>query len=57
MEGPFSFLSDFDGVWTDPGRELEAVHATVIRELARLARIEEATMLAHYQAFHLMKHG
>ena len=51
MEGPFSFLSDFDGVWTNPVRELDAVHTTVIGELARLAEIPTETMEAHYQGF------
>ena len=51
MAGPYSFLSDFDGVWTDPGRELEAVHATVVAELARLAELDPAALRAHYDGF------
>jgi len=30
-------LSDFDGVWTDPERELDAVRAEVLRRLAKLS--------------------
>jgi len=33
---PFHLVSDFDGVWTEPARELQAVHATLIQELAIL---------------------
>ncbi len=29
-------VSDFDGVWTEPAREAQAVHETVVRELARV---------------------
>lgn len=36
-------VSDFDGVWTEPAREAQAIHATVVRELARaLAEPAEA---------------
>jgi hypothetical protein len=32
---PFTLLTDFDGVWTDPRRELQAVSDFLIAELAR----------------------
>jgi len=34
---PFHLLTDFDGVWTEPERELDAVRNTLVAELARLA--------------------
>ncbi|MFQ5747927.1 MAG: hypothetical protein ACE5H3_00550 [Planctomycetota bacterium] len=34
---PFHLLTDFDGVWTEPDRELDAVRKTLVSELARLA--------------------
>ncbi|MDP6963153.1 MAG: hypothetical protein QGF46_03205, partial [Planctomycetota bacterium] len=36
MSYPFTFVSDFDGVWTNPKRELQAVHQTVQSQLRRL---------------------
>ncbi len=46
-------VSDFDGVWTEPAAEAQAVHQTVVRELARvldepIERVEER--LAGYAA-------
>jgi len=45
------FLSDFDGVWTEPTRELQAVHATVVRELARLSGRSAEDTEVLYQRF------
>lgn len=57
------FLSDFDGVWTEPTREMHAVHATVVGELARLGGVEQARMEELYASFaqevmrHPQRHG
>lgn len=48
---PLHLLSDFDGVWTEPTRELQAVHDTVIGELARLAGCDRAAMEDAYAGF------
>ena len=36
MSSPFTFVSDFDGVWTNPKRELQAVHQTVQSNLRQM---------------------
>ncbi len=36
MDSPFHLVSDFDGVWTEPARELQEVHTTLVQELAAL---------------------
>ena len=36
MSFPLTFVSDFDGVWTNPKRELQAVHQTVQTALRRM---------------------
>ncbi|MFT7517694.1 MAG: hypothetical protein ACI84O_001492, partial [Myxococcota bacterium] len=36
MSFPLTFVSDFDGVWTNPKRELQAVHANVQTSLKRM---------------------
>lgn len=51
MASPFTFLTDFDGVWTNPWRELQAVHQTVREELARLAGMATEELEAAYQDF------
>lgn len=51
MAADFTFLSDFDGVWTDPWRELQEVHLTVRRELGRLGGVSDAEMDAAYDGF------
>ncbi|MCH2101509.1 MAG: hypothetical protein MK209_06270 [Planctomycetes bacterium] len=48
---PLHLLSDFDGVWTDPARELEAVHDTVVSELARLDGVKRAEIEEVYAEF------
>lgn len=48
---PFSLLTDFDGVWTDPERELRAVAGFLIAELARLGGLEPARAAALYEGF------
>lgn len=48
---PLHLLSDFDGVWTEPTREMEAVHDTVVGELARLRGVERAEMEELYSGF------
>jgi len=55
---PLHFLSDFDGVWTEPTREMRAVHDTVVGELARLGGIKVVQMEEHYAAFahQVMRH-
>ncbi|MHC4380104.1 MAG: hypothetical protein ACYSU1_03310 [Planctomycetota bacterium] len=51
MASPFTFLTDFDGVWTNPWRELQAVHQTVREELARLAGMAPEELESAYQEF------
>lgn len=51
LVSPLHFLSDFDGVWTEPTRELQAVHDTVIGELARLGGWNREQAEAHYAEF------
>jgi len=48
---PLHLLSDFDGVWTEPTREMHAVHDTVVGELARLSGFERAAMEEIYAGF------
>ena len=48
---PLHLLSDFDGVWTEPTREMEAVHDTVVGELARLGGHSRARMEELYAGF------
>ncbi len=48
---PLHFLSDFDGVWTEPTREMHAVHDTVVGELARLGNVDRARMEELYAGF------
>jgi len=47
----FTFLTDFDGVWTNPWRELQAVHKTVREELARMVGHTMEEMEPTYQGF------
>lgn len=51
MAQAFTFLTDFDGVWTNPWRELQAVHATVREQLARLAGMPLPELEVAYQEF------
>jgi phosphoglycolate phosphatase-like HAD superfamily hydrolase len=51
MASPLAFLTDFDGVWTNPWRELQAVHTTVRDELARLAGMEPQELQGAYDSF------
>jgi len=51
MASPFTFLTDFDGVWTNPLRELQAVHKTVRGELARMVGHSMEEMEPAYQHF------
>jgi hypothetical protein len=44
-------LSDFDGVWTEPTREMQAVHDTVVEELARLGGFSRVEMEEIYAGF------
>lgn len=63
MSSSFTFLTDFDGVWTNPFAELQAVHACVRSELGRLGGHTEEAMLPLYQQFraevlaHPERHG
>ncbi len=51
MASPITFLSDFDGVWTNPWRELQEVHRTVQRELQRLSGWSSSRVEASYASF------
>ena len=51
MAIPFTFLTDFDGVWTNPWRELQAVHKTVRGELARMVGHTMEEIEPTYQGF------
>lgn len=51
LVSPLHLLSDFDGVWTEPTREMEAVHDTVVGELARLDGVERVEMEELYADF------
>jgi hypothetical protein len=44
-------LSDFDGVWTEPTREMQAVHDTVVGELARMGDFSQVEMEEIYAGF------
>ncbi len=44
-------VTDFDGVWTDPSRELEAVHHTLVEALALLSGRTRATTADDYADF------
>lgn len=51
MAQAFTFLTDFDGVWTNPWRELQAVHQTVREQLARLGGMPLGELEEAYQEF------
>lgn len=51
MSSRFTFLTDFDGVWTNPSAELAAVHATVRGELGCMGDISAAEMEEVYADF------
>ncbi len=63
MSSSFTFVTDFDGVWTNPFAELQAVHACVRSELGRLGGLSDEDMLPLYQHFraevlaHPERHG
>lgn len=48
---PLRLLTDFDGVWTDPERELRAVAGRLVRELARLGGLPVARAAELYARF------
>lgn len=58
-----SLLTDFDGVWTDPARELQAVSGYLTGELARLGGLAPERAVELYQRFrdgvraHPAEHG
>jgi hypothetical protein len=47
----FKILSDFDGVWTNPGEEAKGVQALMITETARLSGTELDVVAADYAVF------
>lgn len=47
----FTLLTDFDGVWTDPARELRAVAGFLTSELARFGGVGAARAAEWYDAF------
>ncbi|MDA1260251.1 MAG: hypothetical protein O3A20_06470 [Planctomycetota bacterium] len=48
---PFTLLTDFDGVWTDPLRELAAVSGFLTAELARFGGVDAARSVELYARF------
>ena len=48
----FKILSDFDGVWTNPGHEAESVRALMTREIARLTGASPSQVVSDFHAFH-----
>ena len=53
----FHILSDFDGVWTEPARELERVKGFLGRELARLSGCPETKAASDLQDFSVAVHS
>lgn len=50
----FKILSDFDGVWTDPGHEADSVRALMVDEIARVTGCERHAIAADFEAFHAL---
>lgn len=48
----FKILSDFDGVWTDPGHEADSVRSLMRDEIARITGAERQAIDADFAAFH-----
>ena len=47
----FKILSDFDGVWTNPGDEATGVQSLMIAETARLSGIDRDVVAGDFQVF------
>ena len=44
-------VSDFDGVWTEPAAEAEAVHQTLVEDLSRLSGVEPGTVQSEMESY------
>lgn len=50
----FKILSDFDGVWTDPGHEAASVQAMMQAELVRLTGARPEEVMRDFEALHAL---
>jgi len=50
----FKILSDFDGVWTDPGHEAASVQALMQAELVRLTGASPERVMRDFEALHAL---